>query len=32
MDRFETDITQAIATGDRVTVDPGGGIVLVEKR
>ena len=24
MDRFESDITDAIATGDRVTVDPAG--------
>lgn len=29
MDRFETDITKAIATGDTVTVDPANGIVTV---
>ena len=30
MDRFERDITDAIATGDRVTVDPVAGEVTVE--
>ena len=30
MDRFELDITEAIRTGDRVTVDPRAGIVIVE--
>ena len=30
MDRFEVDITEAIRTGDRVTVDPQAGIVRVE--
>ena len=30
MDRFECDITGAIATGDRVTVDPATGEVTVE--
>ncbi len=29
MDRFETDITQAIRTGDKVTVDPAGGQVII---
>jgi predicted aconitase with swiveling domain len=29
MDRFETDITEAIRTGERVTVDPVQGIVVV---
>lgn len=29
MDRFETDITAAIATGDKVTVDPAAGTVTV---
>lgn len=32
MDRFETDITKAVATGDRVTVDPAGGIIIIDKR
>ena len=31
MDRFESDITDAIATGDRVTVDPQAGEVTVER-
>ena len=31
MDRFERDITDAIATGDRVTVDPRAGEVTVER-
>lgn len=30
IDRFETDVTAAIRTGDRVTVDPPGGRVTVE--
>ena len=30
MDRFERDITDAIASGDRVTVDPRAGRVTVE--
>ena len=29
MDRFETDITQAIRTGETVSVDPEGGEVIV---
>jgi predicted aconitase with swiveling domain len=29
MDRFETDVTVAIRTGDRVTVRPARGIVVV---
>ncbi|MDX1434638.1 MAG: DUF126 domain-containing protein [Gammaproteobacteria bacterium] len=29
MDRFETDITEAIRTGDEVTVDPVAGQVIV---
>lgn len=32
MDRFECDVTEAIATGDRVTVDPGAGKVTIEIR
>jgi len=31
IDRFETDITQAIRTGDRVTVDPPAGKVTIER-
>lgn len=31
MDRFEVDITSAIATGDEVTVDPSAGTVLVRQ-
>ena len=31
MDRFEVDVTTAIHTGDRVTVDPAAGIVTIEK-
>ena len=31
MDRFECDITGAIANGDRVTVDPRAGEVTVEQ-
>lgn len=30
MDRFEVDITGAIATGDQVLVDPESGLVTVE--
>lgn len=29
IDRFEEDITQAIVTGDTVTVDPQNGLVIV---
>ncbi len=29
IDRFEEDITQAIATGDTVTVDPQNGLVVI---
>lgn len=29
MDRFETDITRAIRTGDEVTVDPAEGTVTI---
>ena len=29
MDRFEEDITRSIKTGDTVTVDPNGGVVIV---
>lgn len=29
MDRFETDITAAIRTGDKVTVDPAAGTVTI---
>lgn len=32
MDRFEEDITAAIATGDEVTVDPEAGEVRVRRR
>ncbi len=32
MDRFETDITQAIRTGETVTVDPEAGQVIVHAR
>jgi predicted aconitase with swiveling domain len=31
MDRFETDITAAIRTGDEVTVDPEAGLVTVRR-
>lgn len=30
MDRFECDVTEAIATGDRVVVDPEAGTVTIE--
>ena len=31
VDRFEADITEAIETGDEVTVDPATGTVTVQK-
>jgi len=31
IDRFETDITAAIRSGDRVTVDPPAGRVTIER-
>lgn len=31
MDRFECDVTEAIQTGDDVTVDPQAGIVTIHK-
>jgi len=31
MDRFEGDVTTAIKTGDRVTVDPQQGVVLIDR-
>ena len=31
MDRFETDITDALKTGDEVTVDPQAGTVTIHK-
>ena len=30
MDRFEVDITEAIRSGDHVTVDPRAGLVIVD--
>ncbi len=30
MDRFEVDITEAIQSGDHVTVDPQAGLVVVD--
>jgi predicted aconitase with swiveling domain len=30
MDRFEVDITEAIRSGDHVTVDPAAGLVIVD--
>ena len=30
MDRFEVDITEAIRSGDRVTVDPVAGLIIVD--
>ncbi len=30
MDRFEVDITEAIQSGDRVTVDPEAGLVVID--
>ena len=32
MDRFETDITRAVRTGDLLYVDPAAGIVTIERR
>jgi len=32
MDRFEVDITRFVETGDKITVDPGGGQVIIHKR
>ena len=32
MDRFESDITEAVRTGDRLYVDPAKGIVTIEQR
>jgi predicted aconitase with swiveling domain len=29
MDRFEEDVTRAIASGDHVTVDPASGLVMI---
>ena len=31
IDRFDVDITGVIETGDRVTVDPAGGLVTVRR-
>lgn len=31
MDRFDVDITRVIESGDRVTVDPAGGLVTVRR-
>ena len=30
MDRFEVDITEVIQSGDRVTVDPQAGLVVID--
>ncbi len=30
MDRFEVDITEAIQSGDRITVDPQAGLVVID--
>jgi predicted aconitase with swiveling domain len=30
MDRFEVDITEAIRSGDHVTVDPVAGLIIVD--
>jgi len=30
MDRFETDVTEAIRTGEKVVVDPAAGLVTVD--
>ncbi len=30
MDRFEVDITEAVRSGDHVTVDPRAGLVIVD--
>jgi predicted aconitase with swiveling domain len=32
MDRFETDITRAVRTGDLLYVDPATGVVTIEQR
>lgn len=32
MDRFETDITEAVRTGDTLYVDPARGVVTIEGR
>ena len=32
MDRFRTDITAAVRTGDTLYVDPAKGVVTIEKR
>jgi predicted aconitase with swiveling domain len=32
MDRFESDITRAVRTGDVLYVDPAAGVVTIEKR
>ncbi len=32
MDRFETDITRAVRTGDLIYVDPAAGVVTIEQR
>ena len=32
MDRFETDITEAVRTGDQLYVDPAQGVVTIEQR
>lgn len=32
MDRFETDITRAVRTGDLLYVDPAAGIVTIERQ
>jgi len=31
IDRFDVDITEVIESGDRVTVDPAGGVVTVRR-
>jgi hypothetical protein len=30
MDRFEVDITEAIQSGDRVTIDPAAGLLTID--
>jgi hypothetical protein len=30
MDRFEVDITEAIRSGDRISVDPGAGFITID--
>lgn len=32
MDRFETDITRAVRSGDQLFVDPAEGVVTIERR